>query len=266
MSRFVATVALLAALAACSGGAGPRSEVEPTGPAFLQIDVIRRHAAEFATDLSDRIAGSDGEQAASVYILGHLQQAGYVVLLDSVPLADLVRSTNVVAQPPSGESPEVVVTVPYDEPPTQDAARQQGEAVGVMIELARALRVAEPEHRVEFVALGAEHAAESGGRLGSRRLAQTLLDAEARPLVVIVRVDVGARNLQLLGDVAQDLEDAAAAGGFDHPAGGGSTGMDNTEVADDVFKRAGFDLVVITGPPQDVGDVLLEFLVIVESG
>lgn len=264
MSRFLATVCLLAALSACSGGAGPRPEVEATGPASVQIDVIRRHAAEFATDLADRIAGSDGAQAASVYILGHLQQAGYVVLLDSVPLADLVRSTNVVAQPPSGDPPGVVIAVPYDEPPTQDAAWHQGEAVGVMIEVARALRVAKPEHTVEFVALGAEQADEGGGRLGSRRLAQTLLDADVRPLVVTVRFDLGFTNLQLFGDVPPALDDAARAVGVEQPASGGSTGVDEAEVADDVFKRAGFDLIVVTGPPQEVGDVLLEFLVRVE--
>jgi hypothetical protein len=152
-------------LCSCTDGGSARPSVEPTGPPTVRPEVAERHAREFRTDLSDREPGSQGEEAASVYLLGHLQQAGYTVLLDPVPVANLVRSTNVVALPPSGADPTVVVVVPYDD------SGDPG-AIGSFLELARALRVAAPEHSVEFVALGAE----SAGRRGSRRLIESLDD------------------------------------------------------------------------------------------
>jgi hypothetical protein len=119
----------------------------------VQADVVDDHAAQFDDSLDDRLAGSQQEFAAATYILGHLQTAGYVPLLDPVPVQDLVRSTNVVAEPPSGERPQVVVTVAYD---TRPESRPAGAALGLWLELARSLYARDREHAVEFVALGAE--------------------------------------------------------------------------------------------------------------
>ena len=166
--------ALIVVLAACGGDASRPSEVDPSGPPSVRRDVVQDHAAQFDNELSERLAGSQQEQAASQYVLGHLQQAGYFVQLDAVPVGDLVESTNLVALPPSGEDPETIVTVAYDSPGESTAS---GAAVGTFLELARALYAAAPDHRVEFVALGAETSAE---HLGSRRLAQQLREAGAR--------------------------------------------------------------------------------------
>jgi hypothetical protein len=252
--RRVAT-AMVALCTACSAGESPPPGSEPAGPPFLRPDVIERHAREFDTDLSERRAGTQAEQAASAYILGHLQQAGYVVLLDSVPLADLVRSTNVIAEPPGGRSPSMVVAVPYDEPPDPHTARREGAALGLMLELARALRAAAPQHGVEFVALGAEYADVGGGRLGSRRLAQTLLDDDARPLVLTFDIEATSPSPFLAGDVPPALESAAA------ESFGDSVRTETAiEGSGSVFARAGLRVVVIGGRVAEWGDPLLAFL------
>lgn len=181
-------------LVACARGSStPQPISSPVGPPEIQDDIVTRHATQFEDDVPQRPAGSQQEFAAATYITGHLQQAGYLVELDAVPVEDTVRSTNVVALPPSGEEPEIIVTVAYDTPGSVREAR----TIGTFLELARALRVAVPEHSVEFVALGAELTNVNGGSLGSSRLVEVLKDRNLKPeIIVIVDVqdeDVGRR-------------------------------------------------------------------------
>lgn len=184
-----ATGVLLAlAIAGSCTGASPEPPVRQaaSGPPRIRADVVARHARQFSEDDPERAAGSQGEQIAAAYLLAHLQQAGYRAFLDPVPVSNLVRSTNVVASPPSGRRPEVAVTVPYDTPARKAAPPGAAEAVGLFLELARALAVARPQHRVAFVALGAERAEVSGGRLGSRRLVVYLRSRSLSPEVVVL--------------------------------------------------------------------------------
>jgi hypothetical protein len=205
---------------------------------------VERHAREFRNELAGRAAGSQQEQAASAYIVGHLQQAGYVVLLDAVPLQNLIRSTNVIAQPPSGADAGTVVVVSYD------ASGRAGddEAIGLFLELARALRARSPRHDVEFAALGAEHARVEGGRLGSRRLARELLDSGADPFIVRIASATPSSPLVMRGP------------GADTVAGGAGRGAATAPGEDAVFAAAGFDHAVVSGSPDLLGRALLDFL------
>jgi hypothetical protein len=187
---------LLLALVACSSQSGVRPLSSPTGPPEIEDAAVELHASQFDDDLPDRPAGSQQEFAAASYITAHLQSAGYLVELDAVPVEDTIRSSNVVALPPNGESPEVVVGVGYD---TTDDVRDIGNGIGLFLELARALRVAEPEHPVQFVALGAEHTGINGGQLGSRRLIRLLTDAEIDPEIVQIVLRTGASSFQKVG-------------------------------------------------------------------
>jgi hypothetical protein len=236
--------------AACTSADGARPNAEPQGPPAVRLDVVDRHAREFTTDLQDRAAGTQGEQAASAYLLGHLQRAGYVVLLDYVPVGDLVRSTNVVARPPSGGDPDLVVAVPYDSP-------SNSRTLGFWLELARASRAAVPDHSVEFAALGAE---QENAR-GSRRLAQELLDEGIDPVVVTFEAGPDSLCVEASGDLPENITDALEDAGLERP-GCGRVPADGVGA---VFARAGFDHVVVTGPPEDVGPALLEFLVSAQS-
>ncbi|HEX2051049.1 MAG TPA: hypothetical protein VHJ34_10535 [Actinomycetota bacterium] len=253
--RIVALAAAAAAvLAACASDGAPPDAVDPPGPPAVRVGVVRRHAAELAGELPERHAGTQQELAAATYVLGHLQRAGYVARLVDVPVANLVRSTNVVALPPSGGDPEVVVAVPYDVAP--GAPGDEGAAaVGVMLELARALRVAEPRHGVELVALGAERGGDR--RLGSRRLARVLLDEGADPLVVTVQTvdDALAGAFAARGPGADDLAALARRLGV-APAPPGAA----RPPSPDVFTQARFDHLSVAGGPADVGRVLLAYL------
>jgi hypothetical protein len=230
---------ILIASACGSEGVGP-VDTRPSGRPDVVAEDVQRHAEQFDRDLPKRPAGSQQEFAAATYLLGHLQRAGYIVQLDYVPVQDLVRSTNVVAQPPS-EEPRVIVVIPYD-------GRGGGEGIGVFLETARALRVRAADHAVEFVALGAERAKVSGGLLGSRRLARRLLDDGVEPTIVELAAVETGEPLLVAGDAADDFLEIARGGG------------DERRGSDRVWRRAGFQHAIVSGDPVVVGAALLDFL------
>lgn len=248
------TFALVLVLAAgCSTiPEGQRAARPASGPPEVRLAIVEEHARQFDEEEPGRPAGSQQELAASAYIVAHLTEAGYVSRLDAVPVQDLVRSTNVVALPPGGTEAEAIVVVPYDSTST---SLPGGHAIAVWLEVARALRVIEPDHSVEFVALGAEHTTIEGGRLGSRRLARQLADDELSPRIVVVEdvtaadagVDVGGADAPGMIDEARALDVDAAEG----PLGRG---------AGEVFDAAGFETTVVRGGASAVGPVLLAYL------
>jgi hypothetical protein len=238
---------LLFLCAACSQAVAP--DLESSGPPRIQDDVVRRHAREFE-ELAGRAPGSQEEQAASYYILGHLQRAGYVVRLDAVPVRNLVSSTNLMALPPSGDDPQFVVAAPYDE--------KSDRAVAVWLELARALHAVVDDHSVEFVALGAETDRGRAGELGSRRLAKVLLDAEVDPVVVTVSAastEVGDVAIRGDGPTADGLSRTAARLDLEVAAEGPPLTTEQT-----VFEQAGFEHVQVHGRASEVGRLVLEYL------
>lgn len=244
-------------LSGCTGEP-PRSPAAPVpdGPAEVEPEPVREHAAQFDEDLQERVAGSQQEFAAATYLTGHLQQAGYEVRFESVPFKDTVRSTNVVALTPGGEEPTAVVTVAYD---TTPSAPPLGEDIGLFLELARALRVKEPDHNVQFVALGAEVTVEGGGNLGSRVLARELQDLDTAPPVITVMVvpDGGFRSPGPAGD---ELNRVAA--DLDVPIGRPLTApiVPLHLKATEIFDEAGIGHAIAAGGVEEVGAVLLEYL------
>jgi hypothetical protein len=248
-------------LTACTGEVQKFEAQEVEGPPEVRLDVVEQHADQFESDVPERPAGSEEEQIAAAYILGTMQQNGYFARLDSVPVADLFRSTNVIAEPEGGgEDPDAVVVVPYGTGPDSP---KNSEALGLFLELSRALNVAAPGHKVQFAALGAEYSDREGGSLGSRRLARFMLDEGQDPLVVqLVEVSsvsgdgfdaVGERADEFI-EIAEDLE----------CAGKESCSLAGEEktfrVDPDVFEEAGFDRILIKGDVQKLGPALLQFL------
>ena len=250
-----AFLAALTLLSACSGEQVPFEQPDVEGPAEVRLDVVLEHAEQFATDVPERPAGSGEEQAAAAYILGTLQQNGYFVRLDAVPVEDLFRSTNVVAQPAGGADPEVMVVVPYG---TGPGAPEDEYALGLFLELARALNVQAPGHKVHFVALGAEFTDIEGGHLGSRRLARFVLDEEQDPFVIELGELTTGEGLAAEGDRVGELMAAAPEGAGDPP---GTVVLRPA----DVFAAAGFERVLVSGGLEDVASTLLEFLTTFEG-
>ncbi|HYP23392.1 MAG TPA: M28 family peptidase [Actinomycetota bacterium] len=245
---------LLALGAACSTlPEGQKATKPATGPPEIRQATIDEHARQFDEEEPDRPAGSQDELAASVYIVAHLTDAGYVSRLDAVPVEDLVRSTNVVALPPSGEEPAALVVVAYD---TGEGSGTGGHSIATWLEVARALRAIEPEHDVQFVALGAEHATVGGGQLGSRRLAQQLEDQGKSPPVFVVQdVEPGDGPLGAGGAAGAGLADEAKELGL--PA---ATGTTLAPGPGDVFEAAGFETTVVGGGAAAAGPALLAYL------
>lgn len=252
MFRALTICFLLVAAVSCTAEGPRRPEVEPTGPPTVQIEDIEEHSAQFDEELPERRAGTQNEGAASAYLLGHLQQAGYLVRLDGVPVGNLVRSTNVVALPPSAEDPVAVVAVPFD---TGEEPEPSGASLGLFLELARALRVAVPDHSVEFVALGADHAEVPGGRLGARRLIQGLLDDDLDPVVIELLALHGGTGFFARGPAAPGINEVAESIGVEIPPSPLKIMPD-----EQLWQRAGLDFAVIGGAPDQVGKVLLEYL------
>ncbi|MBA2365612.1 MAG: hypothetical protein ACR2I4_09760 [Actinomycetota bacterium] len=250
LRRAAGLLLALAVAQACSPQ--PSSNPNPVsspGPPRVREEVVARHARQFNEDDPDRRAGSQGEQIAAAYLVAHLQTAGYGTFLDPVPVSNLVRSTNVVATPPSGRRPLVAVTVPYDTPPVEAGPTRGGaEALGLFLELARALSIARPQHRISFVALGAERAEVSGGRLGSRRLVIYLRERSLSPLMVVLEdIDVGETSVQATGDKAEEVVGGTAPGRAEGPVA-------------EVLEAAGLDVLTVSGGARETGDALLGYL------
>lgn len=204
----------------------------------MLLDTVREHARQFTEDVPVREPGSQEESAAASYILGHLQQAGYVPLLDPVPVGDLVESTNVVALPVQGGRPTSLVAVSYG-----STEASGGESIGVFLEVARALNARGPGHDVGFVALGAEGSPRLGSALGTRRLLQYLEDEDLAPHVITLVSDAeltasGAHASEIVPGVEEAPPTAR----------------------DDLFGRSPLEHTTIAGPPDEVGEALLEYL------
>jgi hypothetical protein len=243
------------ALGACSSSdSGRESRPEPSGPPTVEASVIDDHAAQFADEVPRRPAGSQQEQIAATYILGHLQQAGYPVRLDAVPVGDLVRSTNVIAVPPQGDEPRYLIAVPYDTPPGEPL---DAHAIGVFLEVARALSVRGLDHAVEFVALGAEFTEQGDGSRGSRALVERLTEEGVAPELVYLSpnlIDDGAPGdgFYAEGPLADQLEALPSA---------------EKQIADPavrsslkLYEDAGFEATLVGGAPEAVAQGLIEFL------
>lgn len=234
----------------CSPAPSPQStSAEPPGPPDARPEAIERHATQFADELPERPPGGNEEQVAASYILGFLQQAGYPGRLDGVPVADLVRSTNVIGTPPRGAAPEYLVAVPYGTPPN-DAL--DAHSIGVFLEVARALAVRESDHAVEFVALGAEFAEQEAGTLGSRAMASLLREESLEPEIIYLSPKLSSDSFYAEGPLASEFEPASSAGTTRLP--------EVALAAAAAYRNEGFEVTVIDGDPEEVAAALLEFL------
>ena len=231
----------------------------PTGAPEVSVDQVAEHASQFDDEIPQRQPGSDEEFAAASYLLGHLQLAGYSTFLDAVPVEDLIRSTNVVAFPPSGADPETLVVVGYG---TAGRDAGNGTQVGLFLELARALQIVEPNHAVGFVALGAAAEGDEVSR-GTQRLADFLAERELEPTIVeFWDVPNDEMSFKAYGQAAGELNQAAMRR---DPACRGGTRCDITqelvELPDTRFlSERGLSQTVITGTPAEIAAVLLEWL------
>jgi hypothetical protein len=256
-TRLALALALALLAGACtssdpSGDKGPAA----TGPPEIQLDVVTEHARQFDDEVPQRLAGSQDELVAASYISGHLQQAGYRVRLDDVPVGDLVESTNVVALPPGDGDVQFAIVVPYG---TGAGVPPQGEDLGLFLELARALAVRVPDHHVQFVALGAEFAEGSGGSLGSRRYLKLLQENDEHPFVISPAVIAGG-GFASLGPAGDDLNSVAQKLGIPKARPLNDPLLASYLRITQMYAEAEIGHAIAAGGAEEVSRVLLEFL------
>ncbi len=258
MSRIaIALVAVILSLGGCTGDVDPPAESPAaTGPDEVELATVQEHARQFDDELPERPAGSQEEFAAASYITGHLQQAGYEVMLTSVPFKDLVRSTNVVALPPGGGPIDAVVTVLYD---TTGSTPPYGVDIGLFLEIARAARVVEPDHNVQFVALGAEVTTQGGGNLGSRQLASELADLDPKPPVIGL-LEVPGGGFKAPGPAGDDLNRVALEMDLPDARPLSEPLIPAYLRASQVFSSAGVPHAIAAGGIEEIGRVVLAYL------
>lgn len=245
IAKIVLTAAFVLVSGACT--AAERDLVAPAteGPPHFDPAAAFDQATQFEEEVPERPAGSAEEQGAAAYILGTLQRSGYIARLDAVPVADTIRSTNVIGRPFSGTTAAMVVA-PYGTGPGAPATEL---ALGTFLELARSLTAVESRHRVSFAALGAEFAGIEGGHLGSRRLARFLIDEDESPLIVQFGTIAEGQPLTVGGDANDVL------------LGSLGEGARSAQLPEpDVFKAAGLNRIVVSGAPDEVGRLLVSFL------
>jgi Peptidase family M28 len=174
--------------------------MNPVTPAFDAAPAME-YAKTLATGYPDRVTGSPQAARAAEYLRAEFQRLGYRVTGDvfSVMLGGhVVEGDNVIAEL-KGEIPESVgVIAHYDAPRTShEAAEDNAAGVGVLLELARALRT-EPHRRgLVFVATDAAE----WGMLGARDLRGFF---RARDTLAVISID-GLTQGQSLG-VTMDCE------------------------------------------------------------
>lgn len=237
-------VALIASACMSSDGRDTATPPVPQGPPEIQADVVERHARQFDQDLPERPAGSQEEFAASAYLIAHLQQAGYIARLEPVPVADLVRSTDVIAVPPGTRDPVAVVAIGYD---TGAGDASHGPALGLFLELARASLVVDPDSSIWFAALGAQQVQGEGAFSGSKVLLRYLTEEGADPLIILLQP--ADSPLLVTGP-------AEVAGGF---MGRAADATDRAD-AEELLGRDYDDLMVLRGDVNSAGDALLGLL------
>jgi hypothetical protein len=151
-----------------------------------------------AEEFPDRVTGTPAAHRAANYLRAQLRNSGYAVILEPFPLwlrGKQVQGENVIALE-EGDSPETVAIIAhYDSQFTShQAAEDNAAGVGVLLELARVLRLSPHSHGLILVATDAEE----WGMIGARELAGFLKRHHTEAVISIKYVMAGPpRSLEM---------------------------------------------------------------------
>jgi hypothetical protein len=139
-----------------------------------------------AEEFPDRITGTPAAHRAANYLRAQLINSGYAVILDSFPLwlrGKQVQGENVIALGEGDSPPSVAIIAHYDSQFTShQAAEDNASGVGVLLELARVLRLTPHSHGIILVATDAEE----WGMIGARQLTDFL---KRRHTVAVISIE-----------------------------------------------------------------------------
>ncbi len=146
-----------------------------------------------STAIGPRKAGTDCENQAGNYIKSQFEEMGYEVSTQSFVLTNGAASRNVIVTKPGTSSDHLVIGAHYDSKANSPGANDNASGVGVLLELARALKGIEIKPTVEFVAFGAEEIIDSHldhHHFGSRHYVHTLSDAQKNQIMGMISLDM----------------------------------------------------------------------------
>jgi hypothetical protein len=142
----------------------------PAAPARFEGAAAFEFTRIVAEEFPDRVTGTPAAHRAADYLRAQLRNSGYAVTLEPFSLwlhGKEVEGENVIAQW-EGDSPEsLAILAHYDSAlTTHQAAADNASGVGVLLELARALRQGPHSHGLILAATDAEE----WGMIGAREL------------------------------------------------------------------------------------------------
>jgi len=180
--------------------------VERIGPAELtpHLDALQRLADAHG---GDRVTGSAGFDAATAYVAGVLEAAGYRVERRRFSL-DGRTGSNLLAERPGASAETVMLGAHLDTVAGSPGLNDNGSGVAAVLAIAEALaELPTPQRTVRLAFWDAEE----GGPLGSRAYVASLAPGERADVVAYLNLDmIGSPN-----GVRLIYDEAAAAPGSD---------------------------------------------------
>ncbi len=184
----LAAVAVIAAAAVLAAGVASRrapvaAQARVQTPAPAGGASAYEYMAELTDGIGARVAGRSGEARAGDRIREWLSALGYAPQAQDFTFAEggaTRRSRNLVVLKPGESAARIVIGAHYDSVQSGRGAFDNASGVGLLLELARALRDTPTPYTLVFVAFGAEEAGEKGSRhfvaaMSARDRADTLL-------------------------------------------------------------------------------------------
>jgi aminopeptidase YwaD len=153
--------------------------------------------------IGPRKAGTPAEARARDYIQGQFQEMGYEVKTQSFGLSNGGTSSNIIATK-QGTSPErLVIGAHCDSKSGVPGANDNASGVGVLMELARAVKGIQTGPTIDFVAFGAEEIVDSNPdhhHFGSRYYVNSLSGVEKSQITGMISLDmVGVGSSMWIG-------------------------------------------------------------------
>ena len=165
--------------------------IDPTS-AQTTGQVARTHIVALSDEIGNRLTGSLGEVRAADYIERIFSELGYTPVREGFEFSSEFRqrersliSANIMAVKDGESVREIVVGAHYDSEASGRGAGDNASGVGVMLEVAAAIRGVLTPYTVRFLAFGAE---EQGLR-GSRHYVAGLTPDEIGNIAAMINLD-----------------------------------------------------------------------------
>lgn len=146
------------------------------------------HIVFLTKNIGKRVAASVYEEEARDYIKTEFEGMGYKAAIQPFSYrrgGEDYDSNNVIAVKPGKSQKEIIVGAHYDAVSAGEGADDNASGVGVMLEVAEALKNVPTNYTIRFIAFGAEEV----GLQGSNYYASQMTDDEIKNTVAMINLD-----------------------------------------------------------------------------